>query len=294
MLPAMANKLRVAIVGPGRLGRALAMGLKRAGYRVEEIVSRRQGSSRRRARVLGRAVGARAVTAETARLNVELIWFCVPDREIAESARELAAAGEWKGKVAFHPSGALGSEELSALRREGAAVAAVHPFMTFVRQSSPALDGVPFAVEGDAAAVRLARRVVHDLGGEAFSIAKNKKGAYHAWGAFLSPLLVSLLATGESVAARAGFSPSQGRKWALPILRQTVANYGRFGAAGSFSGPIVRGDAAVVRKHLQVLKGLPSAHEVYSALARSALESLPARNRKELREVLRRPSRVNT
>ena len=85
MLPTMA-KLRVAIVGPGRLGRALAIGLKQAGYRVEEIVSRTGAASRRRGRVLAREVGARAVTAKTARLDADLIWLCVPDREIAKVA----------------------------------------------------------------------------------------------------------------------------------------------------------------------------------------------------------------
>ncbi|HKD00838.1 MAG TPA: DUF2520 domain-containing protein [Terriglobales bacterium] len=293
MLPAMAKQLRVAVVGPGRLGRALAIGLKQAGYRVEEIVSRTEAASRRRARALAREVGARAVTAKTARLDADLIWLCVPDREIAKVARRLAGSGSWKGKVAFHPSGALGSDELEALRQQGASVASVHPFMTFVRGSVPRLGGVPFGLEGDGAALRLARRVIHNVGGHSISVSKRAKAAYHAWGGFLSPLLLSLLVTAERVAATAGFSAAQARRWAMPIVQQTLTNYARLGPAGAFSGPLVRGDVTVVKKHLQALKKISSAHEVYVALGNSALENLPTKNRAQLRKVLTRGSRVN-
>src|SRR5216684_8348937 len=119
--------------------------------------------------------------------------------QIAAAARELAPATAWKGKIAFHSSGALASDELNVLRRRGAAVASVHPMMTFVRGSIPSLKGVPFGVEGDAAAVRVARRVVKDLGGEVFTVRKQNKAAYHAWGAFASPLLVAALVTAEQV-----------------------------------------------------------------------------------------------
>ncbi len=192
----------------------------------------------------------------------------------------------WKGKIALHSSGALGSDELRGLRRRGAAVASVHPLMTFVSRAVPSLRGVPFAFEGDAEALRVAGRIVRDLGGEAFSISKNKKLAYHAWGAFLAPLLVSLLATGEQVARAAGLSNAAARRKMLPIVRQTLANYAKLGPEGAFSGPIVRGDAEVVRGHLRELKKIQKAGEVYVALARAALRNLPAGNREELEKLL--------
>lgn len=287
MLPAMAAKPAVAIIGPGRLGTALAVELQKAGYRVREIVSRAASRSRRKARELAKVTHARATTSETARLDAGLIWFCVPDREISGAARQLAPRTGWKGKLVFHSSGALASEELDVLRRRGAPVAAVHPLMTFVRGAIPALEGVPFGVEGDAAAVRAARAIVRRLGGEAFEVPKNRKAAYHAWGTFTSPLLVAMLVTMEQVARAAGLSKAEARRNMLPIVRQTLANYARLGPAGAFSGPIVRGDAAIVRKHLRALQKVPGSREVYVALARAALRHLPARNRRELESALR-------
>lgn len=281
----MVRKPSIAIVGPGRLGSALALELRRAGYRVSQIVSGDSGASRRKARELARQVNAAWRTPGT-RLDADVIWFCVPDREIARPAQQLAEVVDWKGRIALHSSGALGSDELRVLRLRGAAVASVHPLMTFVSRSVPSLEGVPFALEGDAAALGVARRIVRDLGGEAFSISRNKKLAYHAWGVFIAPLLVSLLVTGEQVARAAGLSQAEARSKMLPIVRQTLANYVKLGPAGAFSGPIVRGDAEVVRGHLKELTKISGAGEIYVALARAALRYLPAGNRRALERVL--------
>ena len=226
------------------------------------------------------------MTGATARLDADLIWFCVADREIATAARELEPLTNWKGKTAFHSSGALSSDELNWLHSQGANVASVHPLMTFVSSSKPSLKEVSFAVEGDPTAVRAARKIVADLGGEAFVIAKKHKSAYHAWGAFTSPLLVAMLVTAEQVAKAAGISATQARRCMLPIVSQTLANYVSLGPAGAFSGPLVRGDAAIVRRHLLMLKKMPEARAVYLALARSALRNLPAGHRRELEKLL--------
>lgn len=218
--------------------------------------------------------------------TADVVWFCVPDSAIALAAREAAHCTKWAGKIALHSSGALTSDELDVLRARGASVASVHPLMTFVRGSNPSLRGVPFAIEGDAVAVRVARKIVRDLGGRAFDIRKSDKTAYHAWGTFASPLLTALLATTERVAESAGVSRREASRRMMPILRQTIENYEKFGPAAGFSGPIIRGDAETIRKHLGVLRKNARAEKVYRALAEAALEYLPAKNKKVLKQLL--------
>jgi predicted short-subunit dehydrogenase-like oxidoreductase (DUF2520 family) len=291
MLPGMSGsrsaKPDIAIVGAGNLASALAVSLRQAGYVIEQIVSRSGAASLRRARRLGREVGAGAVVAERAKIRAKIVWFCVPDVAIAAAAQSLAGASDWRGKVALHSSGALTSDELAVLRKRGAAIASVHPLMTFVQGSRPALDGVPFAIEGDPIAVRTASAIVRNLRAQPFTIHKKYKEIYHAWGTFTSPLLTSLLAASERVAVAAGINRKAARERMLPILRQTLANYVRLGAAESFSGPIPRGDVATIREHLKVLGKIPQAQEVYIALTRAALRNLPARNRAAFEKILR-------
>jgi predicted short-subunit dehydrogenase-like oxidoreductase (DUF2520 family) len=173
------------------------------------------------------------------------------------------------------------------LRKAGAAVASVHPLMTFVAGARPSLQGVPFAIEDDDAATRVARRIVRELGGESFRLPASRKAAYHAWATLTSPLLLAFLVTLEEAARAAGLTREDARRKSLPIIQQTLANYSRLGPAQSFSGPLVRGDAETVARHLAALKKNPEAREVYVALARAALRGLPVKNRDELTRLLR-------
>ena len=281
----MRRKPRIAIVGAGSLGSALAVSLRRAGFIVDAVIAQQRESSIRKARRLASQIGARAISG-AGELKASLVWFCVPDSEIARAARAMAPRFRWNGVVALHSSGALTSDELERLRRHGAAVASVHPLMTFVPGSRPALDGVPFAIEGDRTAVQTARRIVRELGGLPVAIGKEDKAAYHAWGTFASPLLTALLATTERVAASAGVKRKDAVRRMIPILQQTLANYAERGAARSFSGPIIRGDVETVNRHLQVLKSIPAAREVYVSLARAGMKFLPVKHKSALQRLL--------
>jgi predicted short-subunit dehydrogenase-like oxidoreductase (DUF2520 family) len=277
----------ITIIGPGNLGRVLALALHAAGYAIEEIVSRDSSESRQRARALARQVGARAATYADARFASEIVWLCVSDDAIAPTAAALASAGDWKGKIALHSSGARSSGELEPLSQRGAGIGSLHPMQTFVRASRATLAGVSFAVEGDPTAVRVGRRIARDLGGSVFTIRPQAKVLYHAIGSFCSPMIMATLSTAERIAQAAGIPPGAAKRIMHPILRQSIDNYLAKGAAAAFSGPINRGDVNTIRKHLEALREVPGAREIYLALARSALRTLPVRDRKAVRTVLR-------
>jgi predicted short-subunit dehydrogenase-like oxidoreductase (DUF2520 family) len=222
------------------------------------------------------------------------MWFCVPDGQIrlaaSAVANELVARGLISQKTlrfALHSSGALSSRELEPLQTAGVAIASAHPLMTFVAGTHPDLKGVPFAVQGDTKATRIARRIVRGLGGESFSLPAARKAAYHAWATMTSPLLVAFLTTLEEAARTAGLSRVGARSKSMPIIRQTLANYASLGAAKSFSGPLIRGDATTVAEHLAAFKNHPEVREVYVALARAALRGLPVKNKEEMKRRLR-------
>jgi predicted short-subunit dehydrogenase-like oxidoreductase (DUF2520 family) len=248
----------------GRLGSALYTKLVKSGYNVSAISSRRS---------------RRQVTLS------DVVWFCVPDAAIADAAQNLSSR-DWRRKCALHSSGVLTSDVLDFLRTAGASVASAHPLMTFVKRSVPEFTGVPFAIEGDAGAVRVARSIVRELGAKSFPVAKKHKLAYHAFATLVCPLLVSLLATAEKTARFAGMSEREARRRMIPIIYQTLRNYEKLGPAPAFSGPIVRGDVQTVRAHLQALAAPRVQREVYSALAQAAVEYLPSANRRELARLL--------
>ena len=268
---------KIALVGAGRVGTALAVRLAEAGYKITELISRRTPNSRGKVRGLARRLRATAANVAGAQLDADIVWFCTPDEQIARTAVELARL-DWRRKFAFHASGFLTSDELAVLHDQGAQVASVHPLMTFVPGVVPKLAGVTFAVEGDPRAVRVATAIVRTLGGNVLRIRMQDKAAYHAFATMVCPMLVSLLATAEKVGVLAGISPARARQAMLPIIRQTVVNYEKLGSAKAFTGPIMRGDVATVGQHLSSLADGPAIEQVYLALAQAALQYLPICN----------------
>ena len=274
----------IAIVGRGRLGSALSERLAEAGYPVSEILSRRRAYA-------GRGRGKPPVrTLEDARLDCDIIWFCVPDAQIRKAASRLAARN-LEGKIALHSSGVLGAGALESLRRRGASLASVHPLMTFVKNAPPQLRGVPFAIEGNRRAAGVASRIVRQLGGEVFALKAKDKAAYHAFATLVCPLLLSLVRAAEAVAALAGIPSAGARRRMMPIIRQTLRNYETLGPARAFTGPIARGDLETIRSHLAALAQAPPAKEAYLALARAALEYLPGAKPRRVAALLKDPGR---
>jgi len=289
----MARKLpekpTIALIGAGNLAQALGPALKAAGYQIDFVAARETASSRRRAAMLARLLEARTLSLSDAGPSSDIIWICHTDDALTETATLLARKAGWSGKIVLHSSGALSSDVLSALKRKGAIIASLHPMMTFVPGATPRMEEIPFAVEGDARAVSVARRIVRDMGAESFAIKKSAKPLYHALGSFSSPLIVAALVTAERVGRGAGLTASQTRRVIAPILRQTIKNYTERGAAAAFSGPIKRGDLNTVLRHLKELKRVSGASEVYRALVKSALMDLPSTKKKELMRLLQKP-----
>lgn len=280
------QSIDTAIIGAGTLATALAIALRRSRHRVTEIVFRDNPQSVSHARSLARRVGARATNAREARLAAKVTWICVPDDAIAEVARQLAARGDWKDKIAIHSSGALGSDVLAPLQQAGASIASAHPLMTFVGASKSQLNGVPFAMEGDPKALAIVGAIVRSVGGKPFRIAASLKPAYHLFGFLSSPALVAMIVAAQQAGELAGLNTRRSRELMEPIVRQTIDNCFRSTPQQAFSGPLRRGDLATLAKHLDVLKQQPELLAIYKSLSRIALQRLPVGNAEEVKKLI--------
>lgn len=276
-----AAEVDVAIVGAGNWGTSLAAGLTAAGIPLREVVAR----GRERRKLGGKAV----VPWKDAVLDADILWICVPDAAIVEVAERIARKrGDLRGQMVVHSSGALTVGVLDSVRRAGAAVASVHPAMSFPTREAVALRGVLFGVEAKAAATRRKLySLVRRLGGQPFSVEAEKKALYHAAGTLASPLLVSELAAAMETARLAGLDAETAAQWVRALAGATAANVFAKGAGKSFSGPFARGDAGTIDLHLQALGAHPILADVYRSLARYAVAKLPAKNVRVLKEILK-------
>jgi predicted short-subunit dehydrogenase-like oxidoreductase (DUF2520 family) len=231
-----------------------------------------------------------------------LLLITTPDDVIESSAAELSdlilnksAATDSSlalaGRVALHTSGALSSEVLKALRRAGFALGSLHPLLSISDSQSgaTALRTAFFSIEGELAAVRLAKRIVRDLGGESFTIEAHLKALYHAAAVIASPHVTALFDIASEMLGACGLGEDRARRVLLPLLESTVNNLRKQNATSALTGTFKRADVATVRKHLSAIKDaqLPSALAAYVALGQRSVSIAQRRksHHSELQEI---------
>ncbi|MDP9147969.1 MAG: DUF2520 domain-containing protein [Acidobacteriota bacterium] len=265
----------LSIIGAGRVGRALGRRLHELGWKIGAVVTRRESTARKAVRSVGAGKAHAGISRNV--LSARLILIAVPDDAIARAARELARIGaeELRGKIVLHTSGALNSSALQPVRECGAFVGSLHPLQSFSGVAIPPLDGKVFTIEGDPAAVRLARQIVRGLGGLPVQIAPGDKVLYHAAAALAAGHVLAIEEAATRLLMFAGMKRGAAVRSLLQLTRQVLENFERLGARPAWTGPLARGDYQVVAAHLAAMQPLPrefgNAYAALNKLARLVL-----------------------
>jgi predicted short-subunit dehydrogenase-like oxidoreductase (DUF2520 family) len=261
-----------SIVGAGRLGVSLAAALVRRGWRIALIVDKDLRTARQARRFIG---GGRAAAAiGPASKPGEVVIVAVPDAAISPVAATLAGSGaDWAGRAVLHTSGLLPARALEPLRKKGARTASLHPVQAFPGRDGPAsaFKGITWGIEGDPAAVRSAEAIVRRLRGHVLLLSEENKPLYHAACVLASNALVALEWTAAGLFREAGIGDEASAATLLPLAQGTLQNVKILGLEEALTGPILRGDAATLRKHLEALRAAPEAREVYRVMGKAVL-----------------------
>lgn len=241
------------------------------GWKIGAVVTRNEAGARKAVRSIGAGHSHAFVTRRV--LAAQVILITTPDRGVVEVAEELARIGaeELRGKIVLHTSGALSSEVLSPVRQCGAAVGSMHPLQSFSGVGIPPLDGRVFAIEGDTAAVRMARQIARGLGAIPVPIEGAKKPLYHAAGALAAGSVLALMEAATRLMTEAGMKRREAVRALLPLTRQVLENFERLGPRAAWTGPLSRKDYGVVAAHTEAMKNLPPEFvEAYESVNRLA------------------------
>ncbi|GAA0480416.1 hypothetical protein Ade02nite_38240 [Paractinoplanes deccanensis] len=260
--------MTVGVVGAGRVGAVLGAALGRAGHLVVAAAAVSAASRERAARLLP---GAAILPAdEVARAAGDLLLLAVPDDALAGVVSGLAATGALRpGQIVAHTSGAHGLGVLGDVQGM-----ALHPAMTFTGAETD-LDRLPGIAWGVTTADRpFAARLVADLGGVPEWVAEDARPVYHAALAHGANHLVTLVNEASDVLRAAGIR--QPERVLSPLLHAALDNALRLGDA-ALTGPVSRGDAGTVGKHLDRMPA--DAVPAYLALARRTADRAIAAGR---------------
>ena len=275
----------LAFIGAGRAGSAMAQAFADAGHRVVAVHSRTPAHAANLACATGASV---APTALAAIRSADLTFATVPDAEIVRVAATIAATGmSLPGRSLVHCSATHGPDVLSALRSTTATVGAFHPLQALAGASSaPLLRGSSFVVEAPGPLRATLLALVADLGGHPLDLLPGGRALYHAAAVLAGNAPLVLLARATSLLEEAGVDREQAHRALVALLTGATSNAAEGGAAGTLTGPVVRGDAATVARHLDVLTADPNVRELYRRLSLEALALAGPEDREEVADTL--------
>jgi len=243
--------LRVFVFGAGKVGSALGRALRTAGALVT-LRPAREGMPRK--------------------VDADVVVLAVRERDLPDVTEAMAPA-VGRRSVVVHVAGVLDASALAALRGRCAGVAQMHPMVSFAStRRFPGLAGGSLHVQGDPVAVARANRLGRMLGMSPRTVRGLDTVAYHAAAGLVANGAAALAAMGAELLVRAGVRRQDAPKMLGPLLRSVAENVESLGFPDALTGPVRRGDAAGVEKHLATLKAkLPDAIPFYLASAEAQL-----------------------
>lgn len=258
--------LEVAVIGTGRLAAALANALAsgQRGFRLMGVHGRRPEAARALA---GRVPGARALEAADIG-TADVVFLAVHDAAIAEVAASLKGSVTTKrpGRLWLHGAGALGTEPLRPLAGELRAV--LHPLASLPEEGT--LHGQILVASGEREARERTLALGTALQGRPVWIEQLDRAAYHAAATLLANGTTALAAAGTALLDRAS-AGALGREAASALIDSALRPLAAASPEDTLTGPVRRGDAAVVRAHRAALQDDPDLLRLYDALMVQAL-----------------------
>jgi predicted short-subunit dehydrogenase-like oxidoreductase (DUF2520 family) len=263
-------RLRVGVIGAGRVGAVLGAALGAAGHDVVAAAGLSTASAERAERLLP---GVPLLHADEVVAVADLVVLAVPDDILAGLVAGLAETAVWRpGQLAFHTSGAHGLAVLEPAEKAGVLPLALHPAMTFTGapEDIDRLAGTPFGVTSRTEHRAVAETLVLEMGGEPFFVAEEDRRLYHAALVTGANHLVTLVAEAADLLRAAGVDAPA--RVLGPLLTAALDNGLRRGDRG-LTGPVSRGDVGTVRDHLSTLtERAPASAAAYVAMAQRTTE----------------------
>jgi predicted short-subunit dehydrogenase-like oxidoreductase (DUF2520 family) len=264
----------LSIIGCGSVGCVIGKLFHEAGlFEIRDILNRTPESAAKAAAFIG---AGRAVSGFDDMTSADCWLIAASDDAIVACAEGLASSGVIQpGNVVCHFSGALSSTVLSPLRERGAMVASVHPVRSFADPAASVAEfsGTWCGIEGDAAAVDMLSEAFSSIRGRIFPLDPAFKTLYHAGSVMVCNYLTALMEVGLQVYGKGGLPRETALQVMEPLVRGTLDNIFRVGTEQSLTGPIARGDAAVVSRQLAAIEQWDGEIAlIYRGLGRVALE----------------------
>ncbi|MDI6401801.1 DUF2520 domain-containing protein [Balneolaceae bacterium ANBcel3] len=281
----------ISIIGTGKLGSSLAVHLHRRGYRIRSVFNRSEKSCLKLAEKVECELTGE-FPKDCGELG-DLVFLTLPDDAIAGHVQKLIPILDDEIKPAWaHTSGAVMSEVLNPLKSNSGGIVSFHPVQTFNgHNEETAFKNTFVTLEGSEALCMELKSLVRALGARPLLVTPEQKKAIHLAAVFISNFYVALF-SGARAILKEHKVDVRTRELFGPIAEQTLQSLLQHSPREVLTGPIARGDADSVKKHLEILNRMPDWDPVYREMSKAALrlaQEMPDRDQgkdKELENLL--------
>lgn len=251
------ESLKIGFIGAGRLGRALAWSFGRHDYRVFAVASRSIASSQALAE---RFQSCRIMTAQKVADTCDLVFVTTPDDVIKPTVDCII----WRpASGVVHCSGGTEVSALAKANQDGAFIGGFHPMQTFGDPdvAARALPGSTITIEADGLLNEILRKLALRLGCQINQLPAGQRANYHAAAGYASQYINVVLGEAVRIWQSWGASEAAALHALVPLARGTLSSIEFTGLAKGMPGPVSRGDAGTIEKHLRSLAAfdLPTA-----------------------------------
>lgn len=266
--------MTIGWIGAGKVGFSLGKYLSAHGAKMSGYYSKNPESAGQAAKFTDTK---RYTVLEDLVSDSDMIFITVPDDAIGQVWDQLKQI-PMTDKIVCHCSGVLSSEIFSDRHAYNVYAYSIHPLLAVCDKlrSYQELPNAFFTIEGDKEHRQEVADLILGCGNPVVFIDPKEKVRYHAAAVFASNLVLGLSKTAMDELIACGFAEEEARAVLVPLMQTNIQHLAVQSPEQSLTGPVERGDAATVCRHMEALEG--EDREIYRLLSGKALALAKKKN----------------
>ena len=248
----------VVLIGAGNVATHLGRALQRTGHRVRQVYSRTEASASALAGELGTSF---TTSLEEVRTDARLYIVALKDSALQELLPAIVKGRE--GALFVHTAGSMPMELWQGVAwRYGV----LYPMQTFSKGREVDFAEVPFFVEANGAEdLEALKALARRLSPKVYEATSGQRKSLHIAAVFACNFTNHMYALCDELLTRHGIP----FEVMLPLIDETARKVHQLKPIDAQTGPAVRYDENVIRRHLAMLEDMPAVQELYEKISES-------------------------
>lgn len=247
----------VVILGAGRVATHLAPALLGAGYRIAQIYSRTIDA----ARTLAEPLGVSYTDSLDSISNEAYIYIaCLADEALPIVASRVVRDGG--DKIFLHTAGSVA---MDVWRNAGAEhYGILYPLQTFSKERELDMREVSLFVEAsDEATLHATEQLAKSLSDKVYRADSALRAQLHIAAVFACNFTNAMYGIADQLLSKGGIPFDV----LLPLVDETAAKVHTLAPSEAQTGPAIRGDHAVMKRHIEALENTPELQSLYERIS---------------------------